>query len=148
MKSREFLRESTEAVYHVTFSAHVPAILEKGLLPLQTSNWANGEGERYNAGGVFAFAHPMDAFKWAFNQNFQFKKPVSIVKFTRTNDWHKDPSDDITLQMGAGDALRADGFIGPENVIKVVNFDELGNPQELGISQAEWFTQIQDTLTN
>jgi hypothetical protein len=146
MQSREFLRESTEAVYHVTFSEYVPKISKEGLLPLQTSNWANGEGERYNAdGGVFAFAHPEDAFKWSLKQFFQFQKPISIVKFARTDDWHTDPSDDINLKTGAGDALRADGFISPDHIIKVVEIDAMNSAR---LPQKEWMASIQDTLTN
>lgn len=139
---------TNQYVYHVTFTENVPKIKAKGLIPLQTSNWATGDGERYNKeGGVFAFAHPEDAYKWAFKTNWEFKKPVSILRFLKTNQWEKDPSADIMLQTGRGDALRSMSAIGPESFVDEFDFEQFGTPVSKDMDQQEWMQGIVQTLS-
>ena len=140
---------SKRYVYHVTFTKNVKNIMSQGLKPFQTSNWSKGPGgDRYNEeGGVFAFEHPEDAFKWAFKQKFAFKKPVSIIKMKRGNTWEVDPSQDISLQMGKGKALRSIAAVKAGDMIEAFDFDDFGTPGDLGISQQDWIKGIIDKLS-
>lgn len=147
-KLMEAVRPLFESVapyyYHATFSNKVPSIQKSGLKPLQASNWKHaGSGERYNQeGGVFAFEHPEDAWRWAFRMKFDFDKPVSIVRIQKSDSWQTDPSQDISLQMGKGRALRSMGAIPPEHIVDAIDLSEFSNPSELGISQQEWIDSI------
>lgn len=135
--------KSSKYYYHVTFKKNVKKILSSGLKPLQTSNWAKGDGSRYNqSGGVFAFEHPEDAWKWAFKMNWEFKKPVSIVRIKKSKSWDVDPSADITLQMGKGKALVSNSAIKSSDTVDAFDFDDFGTPTELGLSQSEWIKGI------
>jgi len=152
MRFREFKTEGAggQSVYHVTFDKHIPKIKQDGLRPLQTSNWAKAggdEGTRYNEeGGVFAFADPEDAFKWAFKQQFEFKEPVSILRLKRGNSWEKDPSGDIHLQMGKGEALRSIAAVPASDVEGAYSFTDFGNPGN-GVSQQEWIQNSVNTIS-
>jgi len=150
MKIKELYESAGQNVYHVTFDKHLPSITKGGIKPLQTSNWAKAsgdEGTRYNEeGGIFAFADPVDAFKWAFRQEYEFKEPVSIVRLRRGSNWEKDPSGDITLQMGQGDALRSMSAVSPSDIEGVYSFKELGVPGN-GVSQAEWIQNSVNTIS-
>jgi len=45
--------DGVESLYHVTFTKHVPGILQKGLEQFQPSNWARRDaGTRYNSGCI------------------------------------------------------------------------------------------------
>ena len=140
---------SKRFVFHVTFTKNARKIMSGGLNPLQTSNWAKGkEKERYNKqGGVFGFEHPEDAFRWAFKQNYEFKKEVSIIKMKRGKTWEKDPSQDPSLQMGKGKALQSLSAIKPSEMIKSFNLKDFGNPLERGITQDEWIKDIVNILS-
>ena len=134
--------------YHVTLSKNVPSIMQNGLQPLHTSNWVKGNGERYNEeGGVFAFEDAVDAFKWAFNMNWEFKQPVSIVRIRPSDTWEIDPSEDIMLQSGNGRALRSTAMIPPSDIVDSFSMDDFSNPAELGVTQQEWFSRINKTLS-
>ena len=136
--------------YHVTFTSKVPAIMSKGLTLFNTSNWKRaGNGERYNQdGGVFAFEHPEDAFRWAFRMNYDFDKPTSIVRIRPISDWGADPSQDIHLQMGQGRALRSQNAIPADQIVDSFDLEDFSNPRELGISQPEWVDQIIKKLSS
>lgn len=148
---RQYLNEATSKkfVYHVTFTKNAKKIMAQGLKPLQTSNWGKGaDVDRYNTqGGVFAFEHPEDAFRWAFKQNWEFKKPVSIIKMKRGKSWEVDPSEDPTLQMGKGKALQSTSMIKSSDMLQAYEFADFGNPGSLGIPQDEWIKGIVKTLT-
>ena len=151
MRFHEFKLEegAGQSVYHVTFDKHIPKIKQGGLRPLQTSNWtkAGDQSSRYNEeGGVFAFADPEDAFKWAFKQSWEFKEPVSILRLKRGDSWEKDPSGDIALQMGKGDALRSIAAIPASDVEGAYSFDDFGSPGN-GVSQQEWIQNIVNTIS-
>lgn len=145
---REYLNEaSKQFVYHVTFTKNAKKIMAQGLKQLQTSNWGKG-ADRYNTqGGVFAFEHPEDAFKWAFKQQYEFKKPVSIIKMKRSKSWEVDPSEDPMLQMGKGKALQSTSMIKSSDMVQAYEYADFGNPGSLGISQDEWIKGIVKTLT-
>lgn len=127
MLKPQAFRKVEPAVYHVTFSKNVAGIKKEGVKPLQTSNWVDGTGDRYNAdAGIFSFAHPEDALRWAFKMNWEFKQPVSIVKLKRSKSWKLDPSEDINLQMGEGDALRSTPAVPASDFIESFEFNDLG----------------------
>ena len=149
MKIIELFESIGQNVYHVTFDRHLSSITKDGIKPLQTSNWskASSPGERYNEeGGIFAFADPEDAFKWAFVQGFEHKQPVSIITLKRGDNWEKDPSGDIALTMGKGEALRSMGSVPPTDIIKVNSFESFGVPGDFKVSQQEWIQQSVDKI--
>ena len=133
---------------NLDLNKNVKNIESEGLKPLQTSNWKKStDAGRYNKeGGVFAFEHPEDAFKWAFNQQFEFKKDVSIIKIKRGKSWEVDPSEDITLTMGKGKALRSMSAINSNDVVKSFKFNDFKTPSELNISQGDWIKGIVSSL--
>ncbi len=152
MKLRDLLESADQYVYHVTFAENVMDIKREGLAPLRDSNWIKaGTGERYNEdGGVFAFAHPHDAFMWAFNMDWQFnqQRSIAIIRFRRTDHWEKDPSGDITLQTGKGDALRSMQTIPSEAYVDSWLLKNFGTPAELGVGQQEWIQGVIDKLSS
>ena len=145
------LHELTEAaneqfVYHVTPSKYVASIKEKGLLPIAphgTTNWVKASGDRYQDDpSVYAFRDPEDAYRWAFKHNWDMKEDVAIVKIRNSDQWHRDPSEDIMLQMGKGEALRSMERVPPEDVLGSVEFDEFKNPVELDMKQDEFMNRV------
>lgn len=149
MRSSEFIFEDGGQIYHVTFTKYLTKIVKQGIRPLQPSNWtkAANPDERYNTeGGIFAFEHPWDAYKWAFEQNWQFKEPVSIIKLRRNENWEKDPSEDYRLQMGKGAALRSSHAVSLGDIIKIYHFEDFKSPVELGMDRDEWEQMVIKTL--
>lgn len=146
MKLSVLLENEDKYLYHVTFTKNVPKIKAKGLLQLQPSNWIRGEGgKRYNEdAGIFAFTHPEDAWRWAFKMQWDMDdKDISIVRINIGGDWHDDPAEDPMLALSnKGKAVRTHDRVAPEDVIDSFNFDDFGNPRDLGISQDEWKAQI------
>jgi len=116
--------------YHVTLKSNVKNIKSKGIVPFKPSNWAKGDGSRYNEdyAGIYAFEHPEDAFRWAFKMTWSFKKPTSIVRIKKSSSWKKDPSDDIQLQMGKGKALMSPKGIPAKDVIDSFDQDSFSKP--------------------
>jgi len=149
MRLLEIQQLAPKYLYHVTFSEHVPSIKEKGLMQFQPSNWVKGEGgTRYNEeAGIFAFEDPEDAFKWAFNMQWQHKNPISIVRIKPGDIWEQDPSEDDNLRMGKGRAMMSRRNIPAENIIDAFDMKDFGTPAELGIPQSEWFAKINSMLT-
>ena len=102
--------ELTESyLYHVTFTKNVSNILKKGLIQFQPSNWVTGDGDtRYNdEAGLFAFENSEDAVNWANKTQFDFSdKDVSIIRINPSKLWHQDPSQDVSLRVGKGRAMR------------------------------------------
>lgn len=122
-----YLNEAiSKYVYHVTFTKNVKKIQSSGLKPMQRSNWTKAStNKRYNEeGGVFGFEHPEDSWNWAFNMNWEFKQPISIIRLRRTKDWEIDPSQDINLTMGKGKALRSRNAISATNFIDSFNLND------------------------
>lgn len=139
--------KSFKYYYHATFTSTVDKIKSKGLQPFNTSNWVKGDGKRYNEyAGVYAFQHPEDCFMWALKMEWDFKKPISIVRIKKSNKWEKDPSEDIHLQMGKGDAMMAKG-VPANHIVDAFRLEDFGKPGTLGISQAEWLKRVMKGLT-
>jgi hypothetical protein len=138
-----FLHFLTEAgrfphYYHVTFTTNVPRIRTQGLRPHQTSNWVSGSGERYNPyGGIYAFTHPEDAWKWAFKMSWHFHKPISVLRLKQNTQWVTDPSPDINLTLGKGRALMSPAAIPRTDVVAAIPLSFEKPPQ---MSPADWMT--------
>jgi len=133
-------------VYHVTFSEDVASIKKKGLLPIAPhgkTNWTKRDGDRYQEEpSVYAFRDPEDAYRWAFKQNWDFKQDTAIVRIKNTEQWHRDPSEDINLKMGKGEALRSMDRVPPEDVGGSVEFADFKNPMELDMKQDEFMDRV------
>jgi hypothetical protein len=114
-------------LYHVTFTDKVPSIRQKGILPLQASNWIKGspEGERYGEGEIYAIDNPADAVRWASKMDWEFNKgmgtgKISIIAFKfGTEQWKVDTSDPISQAANAGRWLKAVGSVKPEQIVSV-----------------------------
>lgn len=91
---------------------------------------------------MFAFRDPEDAYRWAFKQNWDFKQDVAIVKIKGKDQWHLDPSEDIHLKMGKGEAVRSMERVKPEDIVGSVEFEDFKNPSELDISPAEFMDRV------
>lgn len=138
---RHFLAEAGTFphYYHVTFTAHVPRIQTQGLRPHHTSNWVSGSGERYNTyGGVYAFTHPEDAWKWAFKMSWHFHKPISVLRLKKNPQWVTDPSPDINLTQGKGKALMSSAAIPRTDIVAAI---PLSFEKPASLSAPDWMTQ-------
>lgn len=128
-ESVENLEEAAKGkyYYHVTLQKYALKIIKQGIRPLMPSNWVRADGTRYNEdGGIFAFDHPEDAARWAFKMAWDTKKKTVIVRIKKTSGWDKDPSDDITIQMGKGKALKRYDSVKASDIVDVVQVDTKG----------------------
>jgi hypothetical protein len=115
-------------LYHVTFTAKVPSIREKGILPLQDSNWVQAKDRsRYGEGEIFAFDTPADAVRWAGKMDWEFNQSgggsgkISIVIFKPGKEkWEVDTADPLSQASAKGKWLKAHGAIKPEQIINIV----------------------------
>jgi len=112
-------------LYHVTLTSRVEAIQEKGLLPMQTSNWIQaGSGQRYGAGEVYAFESKKDAIRWAARWDWQLNKAtgtgdVSILEVdSDPDDWQVDENDPLSQAGGEGRWFKRMARIPPEFIGK------------------------------
>ena len=115
-----------KTLYHVTFTNKVPRIKQKGILPLQTSNWVKGEeedGERYGEGEIYAMDNTTDAVRWASKMDWEFNKgmgtgKISIIVFKPGNEeWEKDYADPMSQASNRGNWLKAIGSVKPEQIV-------------------------------
>ena len=122
----EAVDTNSDMLYHVTTKANAAKIMQKGILPMQTSNWVYaGNKERYGDGNVFAFTHKQDAARWAAKMDWEFNKKmgsgqVCIIEFTTdAAQWRTDTADPIGQAGSAGNWLKLDGGIPPEQIKQV-----------------------------
>lgn len=114
---------AAKTLYHVTYTDKVPSIKEKGILPLQTSNWIKGpEGERYGGGEIYACDNVEDAVRWAARMDWEFNKgmgtgKISIVTFTPGKEkWKIDTADPLSQAQNKGHWLKAEASVKPEQI--------------------------------
>jgi len=112
-------------LYHVTHTDKVPLIQKKGLLPMQTSNWVKGGGDRYGQGEVYAFTDLKDAIRWAARMDWDFNKnigtgKISVLRFKKSSDWEIDENDPMSQASKKGDWLKKIGRVMPEEIDKTV----------------------------
>lgn len=144
------LRESAgQYVYHAATAADFGSIMQKGLTFFNPSRWvkAGSPDERYqDEPSVFAFEHPLDAWRWAAKMEWEFKEPAVVVKFNRSDAWEADPSDDISLQMGKGRALMSRETIPPSDIVGAKTVAQIGTPVSTGLHGEEYEQHVIDTL--
>ena len=112
-------------LYHVTHTKHVPKIMKKGILPVQTSNWVQGRegGDRFGGGEIYAFENPSDAVRWAFKMEWGFytstgKGKISIITFAPGDGkWEVDTNDPLGQASASGRWLKSYGRVPPENIL-------------------------------
>lgn len=117
-------RPSGDFVYHTTHTKNVAKIEEKGLLPMQTSNWVHqGNRHRYGKGEVYVFENQEDAVRWAAKMDWTFNHStgtgkVSIVK-VKTGDtpWKEDQADPLSQAQSKGRWFKFMGRIPAEQVV-------------------------------
>ena len=113
---------SGEYVYHVTKTENVSKIKEKGILPLQTTNWVRaGDKSRYGKGEIYAFENITDAARWAGKMDWEFNKDmgsgkISIIRIKNTGDWNKDENDPLGQAGAKGSWLTKPSKVGVEHV--------------------------------
>jgi hypothetical protein len=137
-------------VYHAAKAADFGSIMKNGLTFFNPSNWvkAGSPNKRYqDEPSVFAFEHPLDAWRWAAKMEWEFKEPAVVIKFNRGNTWEKDPSDDISLQMGKGGALESKEPIPASDIVGAKTVEQIGTPVSTGLHGEEYEQHVVDTLS-
>lgn len=147
------LREAAggQFVYHATMAKNLGTIMGKGLTFFNPSLWvkAGSPDERYqDEPSVFAFEHPVDAWRWAAKMEWEFKEPAVVITFKRGNSWGQDPSDDISLQMGKGKALQSHEPIPASDIVGAKTVAQIGTPVSTGLHGEEYEQHVEDTLTS
>ena len=130
-------------LYHVTFSDNVSKIKEKGINPIGggSSNWVKGKTQkRYQeTPAVYAFNNPKDALVWASKMEYEFKKPISILKTKFNDSWVKDPSEDFSLTQ-YGKALKTNSVVKPDNISGVTDFSAIPKARGTDMNFDEWIS--------
>jgi hypothetical protein len=108
-------------LYHVTQKEKVGSIKRKGLLPLQTSNWVKGTGERYGNGEVFACEDRQDAVRWAARMDWEYNQAVgsgeiAVITISDSEGWEADESDPISQAGNNGRWLKRMRRVLPEHI--------------------------------
>ena len=116
-----------EVLYHVTSTDKVKNIIKKGILPLQTSNWAKGTGERYGQGEVYSFNNFKDALRWAAKMDWEFNTAlgsgkISIVKFKKSDNWDVDENDPLSQMSNEGKWLKRMEMVKSVDILEVIPF--------------------------
>jgi hypothetical protein len=121
-----FEKTAAGKLYHVTHTSKVPQIKKKGLLPLQPSNWIQGEGgDRYGQGEIFAFVSPKDAVRWGAKMDWSFNQgigtgKISIVTLDTGNEkWEVDENDPMGQASSEGPWMKHFGRVPSEQVLAV-----------------------------
>ena len=117
-------------VYHVTRTESVPSIKQKGLLPMQTSNWVTAKGKkRYGEGDVYAFSNKEDAQRWAAKMDWDFNQKlgsgnISIVTARRPENqkFEIDKNDPFSQAGSKGPWLKTKGVIPAENIVSAETY--------------------------
>ena len=113
-------------LYHVTNTDKVDSIKEKGIVPLQTSNWVQaGNKERYGKGEIFTFEDPADAVRWATKMDWEFNKDtssgkISIVRIKNSGDWTIDDADPMSQLGSRGNWLKSVSRVESKDVVDSV----------------------------
>jgi hypothetical protein len=141
----EGVTANSEHVYHVTHSDKVPEIQEKGLLPIQTSNWVRaGDKERYGGGDIHVFEHLNDAMRWAAKMDWEFNKDMGSGKISvlrvKAGDkkWKIDENDPIAQAGASGRWLKRTGMIGKEDITGAKVFTSEDAKKLVGRHNFEW----------
>lgn len=120
-------RAAAKELYHVTHTSKVPGIRQKGIIPLQESNWVKRETrERYGEGEIFAFNNLEDAVRWGAKMDWEFNQgmgtgKISIVVFKPGKEkWTVDDADPMSQASAKGQWLKAHGAIKPDQIVKIV----------------------------
>lgn len=124
----KIVEETAGYLYHVTHTDKIPKIKKDGLIPMKTSNWVKGAGDRYGEGEIYAFDNMTDAARWAANMDWGFHQQIgsgkiSIIKFRNSSgDWEQDMNDPIRQATNMGKWWKKFTRIMPEDIVKVVPF--------------------------
>lgn len=107
--------------YHTTKTSNVSKIKKKGLVPLQTSNWVKGTGERYGNGEIFVFEKERDAIRWASKMDWALNTKmgsgkISVIEIHDTEDWDEDSSDPLGHLGSEGKWLKRHKAVAPKDV--------------------------------
>lgn len=113
-------------LFHVTTTKNASKIKKEGMLPMQTSNWVTGAGDRYGDGEIYAFERVEDALRWAakmdFDQNYDMGTgKISIVKFKDDglDEWLIDTNDPISQAGAKGKWLKRFRRVDPKDIQKI-----------------------------
>ena len=117
--------QSNEILYHVTQTKNVNKIKAKGILPMQTTNWVRGTGERYGGGEIYSLDNFQDAIRWAAKMDWEFNHnmgtgDISIISFRKENDWDKDENDPVSQAGNNGQWLKRMKMVKASDIIDSV----------------------------
>lgn len=113
----------TDVLYHVTFTASIPSIRSRGLVPFRTSNWIkSGDRSRYGDGSIYAFTHRYDAIRWAGRMDWEFHRATGTGKIaiitmeSGLTRWVSDDADPLSQAGAHGSWLKCTQRVGPEQI--------------------------------
>jgi hypothetical protein len=130
-EASKFTPDGEDYVYHVTRTEYVPKIKNKGLLPMQTSNWIQaGSKSRYGGGDVYVFSDKQDAQRWAAKMDWDLnnkmgsgKVSIVTVKRPKSVKFEIDKNDPFSQAGRKGQWLKTQERITPENIVSAESFD-------------------------
>lgn len=125
----KLLESAVEYLYHVTQTEKIPKIKKEGLIPMKTSNWVKGGGERYGEGEIYAFENMTDAARWAAKMDWDLNEwmgsgKISIIKFKSNGEWEEDTNDPIAHMSAMGKWVKKFTRVMPEDIVSVIPFTE------------------------
>ena len=157
MRYNEFINETPGGfLYHATKAANIMDIMKNGLTFFNDSLWtqASNPDERYQGEdpSVFAFTHPMDAFRWAHKIEWEYQVPAMILKIKDNGHWIADPSADITMTMGdesgQGKALKSNEPIPASDIVGYLALARIPTPKDFEGEQEDYLPMVKDKIIN
>jgi hypothetical protein len=156
MRYHELTEGAGQVLYHATKAANIVDIMKNGLTFFNDSLWvqAGAPGGRYQDDdpSVFAFTHPIDAFRWANKIEWEFDTPAMILKIKDTGHWTPDPSGDITMTMGdeheKGKAVKSDQPIPASDIVGYLPLTRIPYPKDFEGDQEDYMPFVKDKIIN
>lgn len=138
----EFLEQSEQALFHVTFTKNLERIAEKGLMLFEPSLWVNPSGDRMGDAQVYGFESAEAALRWSQKQGFDFNESVSIIKLIRDELWEEDPSDYMSNLARPGRSMRRMGPVAASEILGSINLDDFGYPVPRDMTPEAWAAEV------
>lgn len=156
MRYSELTEAPGQVLYHATKAANIMDIMKNGLTFFNDSLWvqASNQDGRYQGDdpSIFAFTHPIDAWRWANKIEWEFDTPAMILKIKNNGKWEADPSADITMTMGdeegQGSALKSNEPIPASDIESYLALARIPFPKDFEGDQKDYGAFVKDLIIN